>query len=64
MVWAIGDRVSALYDGTNRYNAIIAEVHSDGAEYTLDWEDGDTLNRQQLAGALAAGGGGGGGPRQ
>lgn len=54
MVWAVGDRVSALYDGTNRYSAVIAEVHSDAAEYTLDWEDGDTLNRRQPAVNVAA----------
>ena len=64
MVWAVGDRVSALYDGTNWYSAVIAEVHSDGAEYTLDWEDGDTLNRRQPAVNVAAREGEGEAPQQ
>ena len=38
---AVGDHVTAFYDGV-RYSAAISAVHRGGAEYTMLWEDGAT----------------------
>ena len=48
-VLKVGDAVQAFMGATGPYNAIVAEVHDGGAEYTLDWEDDDPNARRPAA---------------
>ena len=45
----VGDAVEAFMGATGPYSAVVAEVHDGGAEYTLDWTDGDPNGRRQSA---------------
>jgi hypothetical protein len=45
----VGDAVQAFMGATGPYNAVVAEVHDGGGEYTLDWTDGDPNGRRQSA---------------
>jgi len=38
-----------LMGATGPYNAVVAEVHDGGSEYTLNWEDDDPNGRRQPA---------------
>jgi hypothetical protein len=51
-VFATSTRVEGFYPNGNWYPATIAEVHSadsDDVHYILNWDDGDSQNRQQPA---------------
>ena len=48
----VGQRVEALYPNGRFYAATIAEVHDDGAAFTLNWDDGDGTHRRQPAANL------------
>ena len=45
----VGDAVEAFMGATGPYSAVVDEVHDGGAEYTLDWTDGDPNGRRQSA---------------
>ena len=46
-VFEVGAAVDGKYPNRNYYPATVAEVHSGGAEYTLDWKDGDAKHKRQ-----------------
>lgn len=48
-VLSVGDAVEALSGADGYWPATIAEVHDDGARYTVNWDDGDTRRRDQTA---------------
>ena len=48
----VGQRVEALYPNGRFYAATIAEIHNDGAAFTLNWDDGDGTHRRQPAANL------------
>ena len=43
----VGASVDGKYPNGNYYAATVAEVHDGGAEYTLDWKDGDAKHKRQ-----------------
>ena len=49
--FAVGDRVWVEFSGPRGgvYHARVAEVHSGGASYTLDWTNGEQTQRRQPA---------------
>jgi hypothetical protein len=47
LAFEVGASVEGKYPNGNYYAATIATVHDDGAEYTLDWRDGDSKHRRQ-----------------
>lgn len=52
--WAVGNRVDGLYPGGDWFEASVAVVYGGGAEFMLDWADGDQQHRRQPLANLRA----------